>query len=114
MSSEDEGTEMVTITAERFRQLEEAEALLAEAQERLKKRNNNNIERLRAYIQENPEKAKERAVEKSKRYKEKNREAYNARRRELYKIKKAQSPGSPPAVETPNLNPGVKVEVTDE
>lgn len=91
MSSEDEGTEMVTITAERFRQLEEAEALLAEAQERLKKRNNNNIERLRAYIQENPEKAKEKATERQKKYVEKNREAYNAKRREARRIKREEA-----------------------
>jgi len=101
MSSEDEGKEMVTITAERFRQLEEAEALLAEAQERLKKRNNNNIERLRAYIQENPEKAKEKATERSKRYQAKNREAYNARRRELYKARKESGVASHTAVSEP-------------
>lgn len=86
MSSEDEGTEMVTITAERFRQLEEAEALLAQAQERLKKRSNNNIERLNAYNKEHPEKAKERR----KKYIEKNREAYNAKRREARRIKREE------------------------
>lgn len=72
---------MVTISAARLAELEEAE-------KRLAKRNHSNLERLRAYREANPEKVAALNAESSKRYKEAHREQYNARRRELRRLKK--------------------------
>lgn len=76
--------ETVVITAERLKQLEEAEMRLSSVEEKLKKRNHHNVENVRQYDIENPG----RSSERSKKCKERNREAYNARRRELYKQRK--------------------------
>jgi hypothetical protein len=82
--------ETVVITAERLKQLEEAEM-------RLTNKNKRAVERLHKYNKEHPEKVAERV----KRHVERDREAYNARRRELYRLKKeaketADSPGCQP------------------
>jgi hypothetical protein len=77
----------VLISAERLKELEEAESRLSHVEEKLKKRRNNNVERINAYNKAHPEKNAERV----QRYKDKDREAYNARRRELRKIKKEEA-----------------------
>lgn len=78
----------------------ELEATVAELTARLAKRNHYNLESLRAYDKAHPE----RASERSKRSKERNREAYNARRRELRRLKKS---GEPDASDAPHLPPAV-------
>lgn len=82
----------VLISAERLKELEEAEM-------RLTNKNKRSVERLQKYNKEHPEKVAERV----KRYVDKNRASYNARRRELYRLKKenaskgeADSPGDRP------------------
>lgn len=65
----------------------ELEAEVADLKARLAKRNNNNLEKLNAYNAAHPEKA----AARSKKYKEAHREAYNARRRELYRLKRSES-----------------------
>lgn len=77
-------SETVTISVARLQELEAAAAAAATLKERLKKANHCDPERLKAYNKAHPEKA----AERSKRYKERNREAYNARRRELRRLKK--------------------------
>ena len=72
---------MVTITAARLAELEAAE-------KRLAKRNHSNLERLRAYTEANPEKISAQSAARVKRYMEAHREEYNARRRELRRLKK--------------------------
>lgn len=76
----------VTIPASHLAALE---AEIADLKSRLAKRMHNNIDRLRAYREAHPEKASAQSKEAAKRYKEANREAYNARRRELRRLKKA-------------------------
>jgi len=76
--------ETVTISVSRLKELEQASALLATVQEKLNKRMNNNVERLRHYDVTNPDKR----MERTKRSQTKNREAQNERRRELYRLKK--------------------------
>jgi hypothetical protein len=80
-------SEMVTITLERLQELEKYEA-------KIKAKNAKDTIRLMEYDKAHPEKVLERA----KKYQDKNREAYNARRRELRKLKKeeaaAKSPGA--------------------
>lgn len=51
------------------------------------KRNKKSLENLKKYNEENPKAVQIRA----KRYKDKDRDAYNARRRELYRLKKESS-----------------------
>lgn len=68
---------VTTISVQRLKELEAKAAKIDE-------RNKKDIEKLKKYAEENPKAAQERA----KRYKEKNRDAYNARRRELYRMKK--------------------------
>lgn len=63
----------------------ELEAQVADLQARLAKRNHYNLDSLKAYDVAHPEKA----AARSKKYKEAHREAYNARRRELYRLKRA-------------------------
>lgn len=87
-------SETVTITLERLQELEAAAAELPILKERFKKANHSDIARLNAYNQAHPEKV----LERTKRYKDKDRDAYNARRRELRKLKKeaeaaAKTPG---------------------
>lgn len=74
-------TEMVTIPAAR---LAELEAAVDSLRSKLAKRMNNNPERLKAYDKAHPEKIRER----SRLYREAHREEYNARRRELRRLKK--------------------------
>lgn len=96
--------ETVVITAERLKQLEEAEMRLSSVEEKLKKRNHQSIDRLNAYNKAHPEKAAERV----KRYKDKDRAEYNAKRREQYHQRKiavltaTSGVGLSPAVVTPN------------
>lgn len=71
----------VTIPAAR---LAELEATIAELREKLKKANHSDPTRLKAYNDAHPEKVKERV----RKWQEKNREAYNARRRELRRLKR--------------------------
>jgi len=77
-------SETVTISAARLQELEAAAAAVPILKEKLKKANHSDPARLKAYDKAHPEKA----AERSKRCKDKNREAYNARRRELYRLKK--------------------------
>jgi LPS sulfotransferase NodH len=79
--------ETVTISVHRLKELEQAAALLVTVQEKLNKRMNNSVERMNAYNKENPRKA----AERSKKCKAENREAYNARRRELYHLRRGAS-----------------------
>ena len=76
-----------------------AARLKEEAEIRLTNKNKRAIERLQKYNKEHPEKVAERV----KRHVDKNRASYNARRRELYRLKKAvaakgvgDSPGGQP------------------
>lgn len=62
----------------------ELETQVADLQARLAKRNHYNIDSLKAYDAAHPEKA----AARSKKYKETHREAYNARRRELRRLKR--------------------------
>ena len=78
-------TEMVTISAARLAELEVEVATL---KGRVKKLNHNTLDRLNKYYSENPAEAADRAAERSKKCKAANRDAYNARRRELYRLKK--------------------------
>ena len=92
---------MVTITVARLAELEAAE-------KRLAKRNHSNLERLRAYAEANPEKVAALNAASSKRYKEAHREEYNARRRELRRLKKeaaAAQTGTVNAATAPPENP---------
>ena len=81
-------SETVTITVERLKQLEKYEA-------KIKAKNAKDTIRLAEYDNAHPEKV----LERTKRYKDKDRDAYNARRRELRRLKKeaeaaaAKSPG---------------------
>ena len=77
-------SETVTISAARLQELEAAAAAVPILKEKLKKANHCDIDKINAYNKAHPEKA----AERSKRCKEKNREAYNARRRELYRLKR--------------------------
>lgn len=74
--------EMVLVPASRLAELEAENATL---KERLAIRNHNNIARLRQYDSEHPEKKRE----STKKYKTEHRAEINARRRELYRLKKA-------------------------
>jgi hypothetical protein len=74
----------VTISIERLKELEEIESSYSVIQEKLKKRSHNNVERLRKYDVEHPEKA----AERYKRHIAKDKEAFNAKRRERYKKQK--------------------------
>jgi hypothetical protein len=85
-------SDLVTISAERLKELEAAAAAIPILKEKLKKANHCDIDKINAYNKAHPEKA----AERSKRCKEKNREAYNARRRELYRLKK-EGGGTAPA-----------------
>jgi hypothetical protein len=81
-------SDTVTITVERLKELEKYEA-------RIKAKNAKDTIRLMEYDKAHPEKV----LERTKRYKDKDRDAYNARRRELRKLKKeaaeaaAKTPG---------------------
>lgn len=79
---------MVVIPADRLAAMETEIALL---KERLAKRTHHNISSLRAYDAANPDKK----AERSRLSKEKNRDAYNARRRELRRLKKIGEGGDP-------------------
>jgi hypothetical protein len=81
-------TEMVTISAARLAELEAAAAAVETLKAKLHKRNHCDSERLKAYKEAKPYLFAASSIESSKRYKEKNRDAYNARRRELYRLKK--------------------------
>jgi hypothetical protein len=96
-------SDLVTISAERLKELEAAAAAIPILKEKLKKANHCDIDKINAYNKAHPEKA----AERSKRCKEKNREAYNARRRELYRLKKeggstAPADASSTPVDAPN------------
>lgn len=95
--------------------LTELETTIADLQARLAKRTYNNLDRLNAYNKAHPEKVKER----HKKWRTEHREEYNARRRELYRQKKATaasvvieqpigSPLSNTAVVEPEKAPGPK------
>ena len=87
-----ETPDTVTISVERLRELEQAENELIIATEKMKKANHSDIKRLRAYDKSHPEKPRERY----NRFISTHREAYNARRRELYKLKKDAKTDSAP------------------
>jgi hypothetical protein len=96
-------SDLVTISVERLKELEAAAAAIPVLKEKLKKANHCDIDKINAYNKAHPEKA----AERSKRCKEKNREAYNARRRELYRLKKEGGGAAPAApsstpVDAPN------------
>jgi len=74
--------ETVTISVERLKKLEKYEAKVNAHKE-------TSIKELRNYDKANPDKP----ALRSKRYKEAHRESYNARRRELYRLKKAAAKG---------------------
>lgn len=82
-------SETVTITLERLHELEKYEA-------RIKAKNAKDTIRLAEYDKAHPEKV----LERTKRYKDKDRDAYNARRRELRKLKK-EAAAAEAAAETP-------------
>jgi hypothetical protein len=88
-------TEMVTIPAAR---LAELEAAVDSLRSKLAKRNHSDPERLKACKEANPELFAASSAASSKRFKEKNRDAYNARRRELYRLKKGGSGQGPTVV----------------
>ena len=90
------GEPMVTISAARLATLEQQ---VADLQARLAKRNHSNLERLKAYREANPEAAAASTAAAAKRYKETHREEYNARRRELRRLRKAAAATA--LVETP-------------
>jgi len=96
MATAVEQTETVTISIDRLKELEAAAEKLPILKEKLKKRNqrSNNIERLNAYYETHPNNS----TERSKRSREKNREAYNARRRELYRLKRGAIVATAPVV----------------
>lgn len=71
-------TDTVTISVERLKELEDMEA-------KVKAKNAEDTKRLIEYDKTHPGKA----AERSKRCKERNHEAYLARRRELYRLKRA-------------------------
>ena len=87
-------TTTVTITAARLAELEAlaAFALKVKAQQAA------DLTRLSTYDKAHPDKVSERI----KRYKEKNREAYNARRRELRRLKR-EAAAAPPESNDPAL-----------
>lgn len=76
-----EQTEMVLVPAARLRELEE----LAVKGQKLTEKQKSTLEELRNYDKTHPDEVKER----KNRYISKNREAYNARRRERYRQRKA-------------------------
>lgn len=76
-------TQVLTPEAVRIRELEETVAKLTQ---KLKKANHSDPERLKEYNKTHPDKV----AERKKRYNEKNKDAILARRREAYKLKKAQ------------------------
>jgi patatin-like phospholipase/acyl hydrolase len=78
--------EMITIPAAR---LAELEAEITTLKERLAKRSHYNISNLREYDAAHPEKKRE----STKKYKAAHREEINARRRELYRLKKVAAAG---------------------
>ena len=94
----------VTITVERLKELEAAAARLSHVEERLRKRNHNNVDRINAYNKAHPDKV----AERYRKHVEKDRDSYNAKRRERYRQRKeaatattaAEPPGGakPPAV----------------
>lgn len=77
-------TDTVTISVERLKELEAAAAALPILKEKLKKANHSDPKRINAYNKAHPEKV----LEKVLRYQNKDRDAYNARRRELRRLKK--------------------------
>lgn len=89
----------VTIPATHLAALE---AEIASLKARLAKRMNNNLERLKAYTDAHPDRKRE----ATKRWKDEHREAYNARRRELRRLKKAGEGTT--AVVAPPENPGTE------
>ena len=92
MAETPEATEMVTIPAARLAELEAQVAGLTKEtttlREKLARRANHNIERLKAYEAAHAEDAAARNADKVKRWIDKNRDAYNARRRELRRLKR--------------------------
>jgi hypothetical protein len=103
-------SDLVTITAERLKELEAAAAAVPILKEKLKKANHSDPDRINAYNKAHPEKV----LERVKRHIEKDRDAYNARRRERRRLAKeaaaAAAPGDgliTPAVNPSILNPGV-------
>lgn len=93
MPTEEAPVEMVTIPASRLLKMETE---LATLKGRIKKFNHNTIDRLNKYYAENPTEAAARAAERSKKYKAAHRDTYNARRRELRRLKKEAAGGDPP------------------
>lgn len=91
----------VTIPATHLAALE---AEIASLKARLAKRTHHNISSLREYDATHPEKNAERV----RRHREKNRDAYNARRREQRRLKKAAVGGETDASITPPENPGTE------
>jgi hypothetical protein len=91
-------TEMVTIPAARLAELEALAATAETLRSKLAKRNHSDPERLKACKEANPELFAASSAASSKRFKEKNRDAYNARRRELYRLKKGGGGQGPTVV----------------
>ena len=103
MAADAAPAEMVMISAEL---LEDLKAEVVSLKERLAKRTHYNIANLREYDAAHPEKKRE----ATKKYKAEHRSEINARRRELYRLKKAaaggggagEAPGHPDASIAPN------------
>lgn len=90
-SEETEKEETIVITVSKFNELmskvqriKELTAELNDVKSQLEQKSHNNIDRLRIYDKEHPEKVAERA----RRYREKNKEENNAKRRERYRQQK--------------------------
>jgi hypothetical protein len=97
---------LVTITAERLKELEAAAAAVPILKEKLKKANHSDPDRINAYNKAHPEKV----LERVKRHIEKDRDAYNARRRERRRLaKEAAAAAAAPAggLITPAVNPPI-------
>lgn len=92
-------SDTVTITVERLKELEAAAAELPILKEKFKKANHSDPARLIAYNKAHPEKA----LERVKKHIDKDRDAYNARRRELRKLKK-EAAAAEAAAKTPGAD----------
>jgi hypothetical protein len=84
--------EMVTISAARLAELEALVDINAKMKEKLLKYNHSSIERLKKYKETHPDTTRDR----SQKYRERDREAYNARRRELRRLKKEAAVATTP------------------
>lgn len=96
-------SDLVTITAERLKELEAAAAAVPILKEKLKKANHSDPDRINAYNKAHPEKV----LERVKRHIEKDRDAYNARRRERRRLAKEAAAAAGDGLITPAVNPSI-------